>query len=129
MKPSLQVKISANLGAYVEMMKKWPSLTSGILHDVGYIGRKTLQYDYLKGQIINLHVYPYGKDGRLRTVGYAIAKNQKGLKISSYPLNLYKPQEVYSQATGVVQARIEQALAAYDGRVFQRKLEELEGKR
>ena len=110
---------------FQRLLKMWPGIKYGILSQIGYEGRRELYETQLRGQIIDLRKYPYDKRGR-RTVSYSIGKGMKSVKIAAYPLNLYHPEEVYSSATGVVQSRVERALAGYDERILQQRLEQLD---
>ena len=126
-KAAMNVSIKSDMGYFAQLMKSWPGIKKGLLSEIGYVGRKTLQYNFLSGQVIDLRAYPYGKDQKRRTVSYSITKGMRGVKISAYPLNLYNPEAVYSSAAGMVQAAAEQALASYDSKILQDRLDKLTG--
>ena len=125
MSKSIGIDVTSNLGIFGAIVDKWPALKYGLMAEIGYQGRQALRDGYLRGQVIDLRKYPHDKRGR-RTVTYAIARNRKSVKIASYPLNLYKPREVYASAAGPVTARIEAALRGYDERVLQKRLDDLD---
>lgn len=113
---------------FISLLKKWPSLRYGILAEIGYLGRVQLRKSALSGNPITLSAekYPYGKDGRRRTVGYYIAKGGKSVRVSAYPLNLYKPEAVYDSVQGAVQQAVESGLRGYDERVLKQRLEDMD---
>lgn len=126
MKPTIGITITNHISPlFLALAKKWPSLQYGIMAEIGYHGRRALYEEFERGQVIDLRAYPYDKRGK-RTVSYSAAKNGKSVKVRSYPLNLYKPEDVYNAATGVVLQRVEAALQGYDDRVLQKRLEDLQ---
>lgn len=113
---------------FAVLLRKWPSLQAGIAHEVGHAGKMGLYWNYLRGQVITLHVRPVDKRGVPHyTIGYHISKNKQNIKVRSYPLNLYKPREVYATATGVVMQNVDSALRGYDQKILQKRLDDLQG--
>lgn len=126
MKPSIGITITDQLSPmFVALAKKWPALQYGIMSEIGYHGRRALYEGFERGQVIDLRAYPYDKRGK-RTVSYHVAKNGKSVKVRSYPLNLYNPEDVYNSATGVVLQRVESALKGYDERILQKRIEDIQ---
>jgi len=123
---SMKVTVTGNLGRVLfNLARRWPSIQYGIMAEMGYEGRRELYESFLTGQIIFLRKYPYDVRGR-RTVSYGIAKNRQSVKISSYPLNLYRPREIYSAARSVVETRIKNSLTEYDQRVLQKRINQMD---
>jgi hypothetical protein len=123
---ALNVNVSGNFAPYfTALLKQWPNLKIGLLHFVGYEGRRELYESYLRGQVIDLRVYPKDSGGK-RTVSYSIQKNKKSVKIASYPLNLYNPQSVYAQASTTIEGRIKSALKNYDEKILLDRINKIE---
>lgn len=124
-KGAMGINLSAELPILAKLLKMWPALKLGVLHHIGYEGRRELYETQLQGQVIDLRKYPYDKRGK-RTVSYSIGRRASSVKIAAYPLNLYKPQQVYSSAAAIVQSRIERSLEGYDERILQGRIDKLD---
>lgn len=120
-------KVDVNLSVFKEISKQFPSIVYGILSEVGYIGRRALYEDFMKGQVIDL-MKERDSAGK-RTVLYSLAKNRKSVKISSYPLNLYDPERVYSAASATVESKISTAMKTYDEKVLQKRIDQMDSKK
>jgi len=126
-KLNISVEVGGSLGEVMRNLRKqWPRLQYGMMSEIGYIGRRSLYENYLRGQVINLKAYLYGKDGIRKTVSYAISKKRDSVKIRSYPLNLFDPRNVYANAAPTVQASINNALRDYNNRVLESRIRKLD---
>lgn len=123
---SMSVTLSADASSFLAaVIKEWPRLKYGAMSHIGYFGRKALEHNYLEGQVITLRAKPYDSRG-YRTVSYRLKKWGSEIKIASYPLNLYKPREVYASATAVVLSEAERAMREYDKNTLQADIEKLD---
>lgn len=125
-KQSMSITITGDVSSFfAEMLREFPRMKYGAMSHIGYFGRKALENNYLKGQVITLHAKPYDVRGH-RTVSYHLKKYGSQIKIASYPLNLYKPREVYASATAVVLSEAERAMREYDKNTLQADIEKLD---
>ena len=126
-KASISVEMGGTLGEVLrDLRQQWPSLQYGLMSEIGYVGRRSLYENFLRGQVINLTAYPFGTDGQKRTVSYKIYNRMKSVKIRSYPLNLFNPRSVYASATPTVEAAIKSSLVEYDRRVLESRIKKLD---
>jgi hypothetical protein len=115
----MKIKVdSGKIGRLLRsLIRRWPGINYGFLSSIGYEGRRALYENFLRGQVIDLKKYPYDIAGK-RTVSYGISRNRKSLKISSYPLNLYNPRQVYGAARSVVESRIKSELKNIEEKIL-----------
>ena len=126
-KIGFSVEMGGTLGEVLrDIRKQWPALQYGLMSEIGYTGRRALYENFLRGQVIDLTAYPFGKDGQRRTVSYKIYNRMQSVSIRAYPLNLFKPRSVYANATPTVEFSIKKSLAEYDRRVLQARLKKLD---
>ena len=79
----------ADFLAFRELANQFPQLRARLMGYVGKSGKDRLYNNFLKGQAIDLRVYPEDSKGR-RTVNYSVGRNANAVSISSYPMNLFE---------------------------------------
>ena len=123
-----KITITGNLAEPFKLLaKEWGLINYAMMAEIGYEGRRELYESFLRGQVINLQKYPRDRANR-RTASYQLKVKEGTLKISSYPLNLYEPEQVYEAAASAVEQRIESALMNFDADVLQKRLDKIERK-
>ncbi len=115
----LALKFNFNIPFIKGLEKAFPQAMFGVLSQVGHDGRRLMKANLLEGQVIVLKKYPKDKRGR-NTISWKILKNFKGVRISSYPLNLYKPRKAYKRFSPVLQSRLDSIVDKYSRIKFQK---------
>ena len=113
-----KLTIKSNIGPVLKSLITglaiaYPQLNFGLLSQIGHDGRQLMKANLLEGNPIYLHKYPQDKRGR-NTINWKILKGIKGVKISSYPLNLYEPRKQYRKFSPVLEAKLQQIISTYD---------------
>lgn len=122
--------IKTNIGPVLKglisgLLVAYPQLNYGLLSQVGHDGRQLMKANLLEGNPITLHKYPKDKRGR-NTVNWKILKGIKGVRISSYPLNLYDPRAQYRKFNPVLAAKLDQIVSAYDRTKAQKIIDQVD---
>jgi hypothetical protein len=116
-----------NLKFLKGLEKAYPQAMYGVLNRIGSEGRRLMRAGLLSGNPIMLRKYPRDKAGR-RTISYKILRGIKGVKISSYPLNLYNPRKQYSKITPAISGKLDSIVKEYDRQVFQKLIDKADKK-
>lgn len=119
----LTIKANLDTGFIKGLTKAFPLATYGVLNQIGHDGRRLMKSNLLEGQVIHLRKYPKDKRGR-NTVNWKILPGIKGVKISSYPLNLYEPRRQYRRFSPVLAAKLQQIVSTYDKKQFQKIIDQ-----
>lgn len=117
----LSLKANLNIPFLKGLKDAFPQAMFGVLSEVGYQSRALLKAGVLSGQVIKLSEskYPKDKAGK-HTVSYKILKNFKGVRISSYPLNLYNPRKVYKAFAPTIENKVDNIVNKYSKNQFQK---------
>lgn len=127
-KTGIKVTVDGNVSkVFKALLKQWPSLEYDMLSEIGYVGRRSLYENYLRGQVIMLKPGNYGRDGKRRKVAYYLGKRQKNVKIIAYPVNLFDPRNVYASAKPTVEQAIKSSLKDYERRVLAGRIRKIDG--
>lgn len=105
--------------------KAFPQANYGLLSKIGHDGRKLMRTDLLSGSPITLHKYPKDKRGR-NTISWKILRGIKGVRISSYPLNLYEPRKQYKKFSPTLESKLQTIVNRYDRENFQKILNRID---
>ena len=116
-----------NLKFLKGLEQAFPQALYGVMSDVGYEGRRLMRANLLSGNPIMLRKYPKDKAGK-RTISYKILRGIKGVRISSYPLNLYKPREQYSKFTPIIAGKLDGIVSRYDRTKLQKLINQADKK-
>lgn len=117
------VSITNNLKALKELANVYPQALYGVLSQIGFEGRKLMRAGLLSGNPITLRKYPKDKAGK-RTINWKILKGIKGVKISSYPLNLYNPRSQYKKFEPTLASKLGSIVSKYDRETFQKIIDQ-----
>ena len=105
------------------IIDSFPGITRSLLANIGKMGQKQLEFNLLNGQYIKLIKKPTDKKGR-RTINFSVLKGMKGVKISSYPLNLHDPKRAYKKLAPYVESNIDKVVKRWDRDFFNKILNE-----
>jgi hypothetical protein len=115
----LTIKANFNLGFLKGLAKAFPLATYGVLSQIGHDGRRLMKASLLEGQVITLHKYPKDKGGK-NTINWKILPGIKGVRITSYPLNLYNPRKQYRRFSPTLGAKLDTIVSDYEKKEFQK---------
>ena len=118
-KNGLTIKTDLDIPFLNDLKKAYPQAMFGVLSQIGIEGRVLMKAGLLSGNPIELRKHPRDKAGR-RTVNYKILNGIKGVRISSYPLNLYEPRKQYRKFSPVIASKIDSIVKSYSKNEFQK---------